>query len=341
MKRIVLMSVVLLLAMGRGGVFASLLNLAGEQLVQAGGSAIAVDGYSVPSYVDWNNDGRNDLVVSEGPDLSGTGKVRVYLNGGTASNPQYTDYFYAQSGGSDLTVPASGCLGAFGRVDYWDGDSGKDLLVGRADGTVMLFLNTGSDINPAFDSGTLLEYGLAGSKVSIDIGSRATSTIIDWDSDGLKDLVIGALDGRIHLYVNEGTNSEPEFLAEAFVQENGADLVVPSFRSSPVIMDLDGDGLKDLLTGNTDGQLLFYSNVGTDASPIFSGYTLIEADGIAIDLAGTPRSRPFVCDWTGDGNLDVLIGAYGGQIHLYEGVPEPATICLVALGGLALLRRRR
>jgi hypothetical protein len=76
-------------------------------------------------------------------------------------------------------------------------------------------------------------------------------------------------------------------------------------------------------------------------SPIFSGYTLIEADGIAIDLAGTPRSRPFVCDWTGDGNLDVLIGAYGGQVHLYEGVPEPATICLVALGGLALLRRRR
>ena len=62
-----------------------------------------------------------------------------------------------------------------------------------------------------------------------------------------------------------------------------------------------------------------------------------------IDLAGSPRSRPFVCDWNEDGYPDVLIGAGDGLVRLYEGVPEPATIGLLTLGapGLLLLRRRR
>jgi hypothetical protein len=341
MKRVILTLAVLISVILPRGAFASLLNLRGEELVQAGGSAIVVNGYSVPTYFDWNNDGRKDLVVSEGPDFFGDGKVRIYLNSGTASNPQFTDYFYAQSDGSDLAVPASGCLGAFGQVSYWNGDSSKDLVVGRSDGKIELFLNTGSDTAPVFDSGSFLEYGPAGSKADIDIGSRATSTVVDWDSDGLKDLVVGALDGRIHVYINEGTASEPDFLTETYVQADGSDLVVPTGRASPMIMDLDGDGLKDVLTGNTEGQLVFYSNVGTNEAPIFSGYTLIEADGLAIDLPGTPRSRPFVCDWNSDGHLDVLIGSYGGQVHLYQGVPEPATICFVGLGVLGLLRRWR
>jgi hypothetical protein len=125
----------------------------------------------------------------------------------------------------------------------------------------------------------------------------------------------------IHLFINEGTDTEPDFLVETYAQENGSNLSVPSVRSSPVVLDLDDDGKKDLLTGNTEGQLLFYSNVRTDADPCFSGYLFVESDGVPIDLPGTPRSRPFVCDWTGDNYLDVLIGASDGMVHLYQGLP--------------------
>jgi hypothetical protein len=104
-------------------------------------------------------------------------------------------------------------------------------------------------------------------------------------------------------------------------------------RSSPVILDLDADGKKDLFTGNTNGQLLFYSNVGTDTKPSFSSYSRVEAGGIPIDLPGSPRSRPSVCYWTGDGHfgpidgyLDVLIGASDGKVHLYRGTPTPGDI---------------
>ena len=203
---------------------------------------------------------------------------------------------------------------------YWDADAGKDLLVGLADGRVQIFLNTGTDDEPTFDGGTFLQVGPTGAKTDIDVGSRANSTVADWNDDSMKDLVVGALDGKIHVFLNEGAHTSPDFVSETYAQEDGEDLVVPSLRSSPVVLDLDGDGKKDLLTGNTDGQLLFYSNVGTSGAPSFSGYLLVESDGVPIDLPGTPRSRPFVCDWTEDGALDVLIGASDGKVYLYQGV---------------------
>jgi len=294
------------------------LYLGPGQLVQAGGVDITVPGYSVPSFAHWDGDNLPDLIVGEGSGTL-TPKVRVYLNSGTATNPQFTGFFYAQSLGSDLTVPGSGCLGLFPRIVYWDADARKDLLIGRADGRIMIFLNTATDDAPSFDGGTFLQFGPAGSKTDIDVGSRATATAVDWNSDGMKDLVVGGLDGRIHIFINDGTDTAPDFLSEQFAQEDGANLYVPSNRSSPIVGDFNDDGRKDLLSGNTNGQLLLYPNVNTDAQPSFSGYSLIEADGTPIDLPGTPRSRPALCDWTGDEPLDIVIGAGDGGVHLYLG----------------------
>lgn len=294
------------------------LYLGPEQLVQSGGGDITVTGYSVPSFTYWDGDGLKDLIVGEGSGVL-TPKVRVYLNVGTATSPQFAGYSYAQSLGSDLTVPGSGCLGLFPRVVYWDADARKDLLVGLADGRIKIFLNIATDEAPSFDGGTFLQVGAPGSKTSIDVGSRATATAVDWNSDGNKDLVVGGLDGKIHIFINEGDNDDPNFISQQFAQEDGADLLVPTARSSPVVGDFNDNGKKDLLSGNTEGQLLFYRNVGTNAAPSFSDYEYVESDGVAINLVGTPRSRPFACDWTGDDPPDVLIGAGDGKVRLYQG----------------------
>ena len=107
-----------------------------------------------------------------------------------------------------------------------------------------------------------------------------------------------------------------------FAQASGRDLIVPSGRSSPVILDADGDGKKDILTGNTDGQILFYKNVGTDYFPMFEEYTPVQSVGQPIDLAGSLCSRPFVCYWNGskDKHWDLLVGYGDGKIRLYRGL---------------------
>jgi len=103
------------------------------------------------------------------------------------------------------------------------------------------------------------------------------------------------------------------------VLDRFGELVVPGGRSSIAVADLNGDGRKDLLLGNTDGQLVFYQNAGTDVAPAFDQSQLLQADGTPIDLPGTPRSRPFVGDVNGDGTLDVLVGAADGLVRLYLG----------------------
>ena len=94
------------------------------------------------------------------------------------------------------------------------------------------------------------------------------------------------------------------------------------------VVDLNGDGRKDLVLGNTEGQLLYFANVGTDA-PQFAGSQLLPAAGATIDLDGTPRSRPVVADVNGDDVLDLLVGSADGTLRLYVGAagtaPTPTT----------------
>ena len=318
------------------------INLGPEEVIGSGGTDIVVPGYSVPSFEDWNNDHLKDLVVGEGGG-GAPGKIRVYLNRGTESDPCFPDYFYAQSDGQDLTVPPLGCMGCFPRVVYWDEDSRKDLLVGQGDGTVLIFLNVADDNEPAFGLGTHITVG-ENPPEYLDVGDRATPVLVDWNNDGKMDIVSGGLDSLIHVYINCGCGGAipPRFYASraygTFAVSNGHDLEVPGLRSSPVIMDLDGDGLKDVLSGNTDGQILFYLNVGSDSLPIFSSYSPVQSNGKAIDLPGSLRSRPFVCYWTGDGHFgpkdgywDLLVGYGDGKIRLYRGVPKRGDLNLDGL----------
>lgn len=301
---------------GYGGVAFPLPSYGAEDIIEASGTPIQTGDYSVPSLVDWNGDGTLDLVTGE-KTPEGLGKIRVYMNEGTNEAWAFSGYEYARHEQDDVAVSASGCLGVFPRVADWDGDGRKDLLLGLADGRVQYALNEGSDESPVFGPLQTVMVGMPGEKVELDVGKRATLELVDWDDDGRLDLLVGSLDGRVHWLRNAADSGVPDFHEAVVLPGADGELTVPTARSSIAVADINGDGRKDLLSGNTAGELWFYANIGTDDQPVLADPQPVVAGGQAIDLPGIPRSRPFVTDFSGDGIPDLLVGAQDGLVRAY------------------------
>mgnify|MGYP006294961015 FL=1 len=309
------------------------LNFGPETVIQDGLVDLDVGTYSVPCLSDWNNDGKQDLIVGQSD-----GRVRLYLNHSATDEPSFSGFSYVQNGAADLSVGASGCLGSFPRMVDWNADGMKDLLVGKSSpGNVVFFQNQNTDADPRFSGSANVAAGGG----TIDVGFRCTVCPVDWDDDGDTDLITGDYYGNLTYFENAAdAGNAPVLNAGAAWMDIGS-------RSSPCVADFDRDGDLDLLVGQTDGKLKFYArNGGTDRAPTFDPATFatyLGGDDLQhdIDLAGDARSRPCVCDWTGDGLADILVGGSDGKVYLYQGVPEPATVTLLALGAAAMLRRRR
>lgn len=133
---------------------------------------------AVPRGVDWNNDGRKDLVVG-----NGAGEVWLLLNVNTDADPVFAASVKIQDGGADLDVGSRSLPVA---VD-WSEDGAKDLLVGASMG-VRYYENLGTDSSPVFDGYRWLPVGTS-SFASIDTP--------DWNDDGCRDIIIGDSAGDV------------------------------------------------------------------------------------------------------------------------------------------------
>lgn len=74
------------------------------------------------------------------------------------------------------------------------------------------------------------------------------------------------------------------FSGPQFILDQGVPIDV-GYYSAPLMFDWNGDGKKDLITGQFDyGKIRFYPNIGEDTAPVFSGFSYLRANGVEITL---------------------------------------------------------
>ncbi len=192
----------------------------------------------------------------------------------------------------------------------WNGDGLPDIIVGDRNGFISYFERTGSGVDDLTAAGHVTADGTA-----IDVGSNSAPVVVDWNNDGLLDLLIAneATNQGIRLYLNSGTISVPVLTTWTYIQSNGVN--INRYRCCPQVYDMNGDGRKDLIMGENDARIYYYENTGTDAAPVFSGFEVIQSNGSPLDLYS--GSRLWVNDWNEDGFPDLLVSDFNGFVHVF------------------------
>ena len=143
-------------------------------------------------------------------------------------------------------------------------------------------------------------------------GDRAYSAVpVDFDADGDIDLLVGTDKGHVFLRRNVGTKTKPSFDVKLEPLEGTG--TAPYFLEGyamPVVVDWDGDGLFDLVSGGKKGGVFWLRNAGTSSAPKFEPQRAILEEGATSDEGIGGRTQIEVADFDGDGDLDILVGDY-------------------------------
>ena len=176
------------------------------------------------------------------------GTLRAFHNNGNGT-------FTALTGGANpfdgVRVDHDGAPSYFAKPGFvdLDGDGELDAVVGEGYGQLLAFHNNGD--------GTFTRLtGAANPFNGVDVGDRSAPSFVDLDGDGNLDALIGAYDGTIRAFHNNGDGTFTQ-LAGAADPFSGIDV---GDRATPAFGDLDRDGKLDALVGNFNGTLLAFHN---------------------------------------------------------------------------------
>lgn len=155
---------------------------------------------------------------------------------------------------------------------------------------------------------------------------------VDFDGDGDLDIVTGNFRGTFAWFAGEGAGKFAP--APTWIEADGQRISV-ELHSDPFLVDWDGDGDLDLLSGSGDAAVVLFPNTGTAKAPRYAArpITLLPPaphadDTVRFGDAHLTRpmhaTRVWAADVDLDGKLDLLIGDQVTLCHLQRGIEEAA-----------------
>ena len=278
---------------------------------------VRINSFATHSYVDADNDGVKDLIVTQREYENKKG-VYYYRNTGTNSTPVFNFIIDNFLQGQMVDVGESATPVFF---DY-DSDGLLDIIIGNEFLTVSdttyttgltLFRNTGSATVPEFEFITSDYAGIN----SLNLAGQIFPAFGDLDGDMDVDMIIGQDDGKINYFLNTAGAGMPAIFATPIYSYMNIDV---GNAATPQLFDLNKDNKIDLVIGNKNGFLKYYENLGSAAIPFFSTTPTIDTLG---DIRVNPVSVdgyavPFLFDQGGATKL--VVSSMQGDIYFYENI---------------------
>ncbi len=271
-------------------------------------------------FMDVDNDGLNDLLVA--PNNPNTAEnydnIWHYRNTGSNSIPEFVfqGNTFLQDGMLDAgerSFPAFFDENGDGLQDILMGNFGYFLSSGNYSSRLMLLRNTGTAQEPAYEVVTddyldLSVYGFDGIYPAFG----------DLDGDGDSEMVIGDEEGHLHYFRNDGGAGNPADFVLIGPNYKGIDI---GQSAKPQLIDVDRDGLTDMLVGERGGTVNFFQNIGSPEMADFSAAPTIEQFG-GVDVMPeccTGYSSPFMAE-DSTGSYLMYVGSEQGKIYLYNDI---------------------
>ena len=186
-----------------------------------------------------------------------------------------------------------------------------------------------------------LEFGdpipLTTSGTNINLGNHSAPRLADWDSDGRLDLLVGAGDGYIWLFMQATSSNSPNFQVGQKVQAAGVPVRVGTSYTGACFADMNADGRPDLVIAGSDNVVRYFPNKGIPSAPTFSNSIVIQGTNGALVLSTGVHGRIDIADWDGDGLFDLLTGDFDGTLKCY---PNTGNSNLPTFGVAPMLFKR-
>jgi hypothetical protein len=269
-------------------------------------------------HLDVNNDGLKDLIICPNAQNTSENFHSVYYYRNTTDNDS-VQVTLVESDFLQNTMLDFG-EGAYPVFFDYDNDGDKDLFVGNVGyydamnpyhSQIALLKNIGSASNPVFTLSTRDFANLYGSSSGIQ---TTIPTFGDLDGDGDKDMLIGNSIGQLYYYRKDpGPNDN-----FVFVNSNFQGIDVGAF-AAPQLIDVDRDGLLDLIIGEQTGNLNYYHNSGTSTSPVFTLTSSLFGNFMVNQPAySTGYSVP--CMYDDNGQYVLLVGSERGYVYRFDNI---------------------